>query len=37
MTVEDTPATDVLADVYERQGRTADARREVALAKRLKP
>jgi choline-sulfatase len=27
----------VLADVYERQGRTADARREVAAAKRLKP
>jgi len=24
----------VLADVYERQGRTADARREVATAKR---
>jgi predicted Zn-dependent protease len=25
----------VLADVYERQGRAADARREVAAAKRL--
>jgi choline-sulfatase len=27
----------VLADVYERQGRPADARREVAAAKRVKP
>jgi len=27
----------VLADVYERQGRAADARREVEAAKRLKP